>query len=280
MTTTIRTDYLKTLLDMYYPAHFFALFRAHELYNVEPYLKYLEDPILDLGCGDGVIGKLLFGRTLRWGIDLLPHAVEGARASGVYETVFEGDAHHIPLPDNSVGSIYSNCVLEHIPDMPGLIAEIARVLKPGGCFVATCLAPQYYELNPVYRLTNRPLLRPIYRYIRRAEDQLHNHVSIFSKAAYDTMFRDVGMALEKHAYYAPADVMNFTHWRDTPSKFSRRLRVSHSGWYIGYLNRRYPPEARDRFMDEWYPKLAPLCYQYNEPGEEGAAQILVARKSG
>ncbi len=53
-------NYLKILLEKYYPIHFFSLFRAHELYSVSPFLKYLQHPILDLGFGDGLIAQIIF----------------------------------------------------------------------------------------------------------------------------------------------------------------------------------------------------------------------------
>ena len=126
-----RRDYLRLLLEAYYPLHFFALFRAHELFSVEPFVGLLAPPILDLGCGDGLIANTLFGHPLDYGIDPSAHAVEVARQHRAYETVFCGDAHHVPLPDRSLGGVFSNCALEHIPDIPGLIHEVSRLLRPG-----------------------------------------------------------------------------------------------------------------------------------------------------
>ena len=109
---------------MYFPLHFFAVFRAHELHNVEPFIGLLEPPVLDLGCGDGLISNLLFGRPLEYGIDPSESAVESARRSRAYATTLSGDAHRIPLPDRSLGGIFSNCVLEHVPDLAALYREV------------------------------------------------------------------------------------------------------------------------------------------------------------
>ena len=48
-----------------------------------------------------------------------------------------GDARQIPLEDQSVGAIYSNSVLEHIPQVEKVFPEAFRILKNGGYFVFT-----------------------------------------------------------------------------------------------------------------------------------------------
>ena len=80
----IKKDYLKILLDKYYPMHFFATFRAHELYNLEPYVELLDGPILDLGCGDGFIANELFQKQLDFGIDISEAVIEEAKKNDFY----------------------------------------------------------------------------------------------------------------------------------------------------------------------------------------------------
>jgi SAM-dependent methyltransferase len=54
------------------------------------------------------------------------------------QLVLPGDFHHIVFPDASVDAVYSN-VMDHVFDLNRVIAEIVRVLKPGGLFVADLL---------------------------------------------------------------------------------------------------------------------------------------------
>lgn len=275
-------DFLKVLLQKYDPVTFFAFIRAHELYNVSAYTPMLEEPILDLGCGDGLIASLLFGRQLEWGVDVSQEAVDQAVKSGSYGRAWCADAHHLDLTDASVGGVYSNCVLEHIDDLPGLFSEIARVLKPGSVFLFTCMAPSYYELNPVFRALNRPGLRGLRRRMIEAENALHHHVSIFDRPTYEKMLSVAGFSVELHQFFSPPDVTNFYALRDTLSKyaFPPTFNLTHSGMYIRQLVRARGRNPGPEFLNEQYDRLKPLCYQ--RPPEvnhtDGAMQIFAARR--
>lgn len=93
--------------------------------------------VLDVGCGSGIdlAGYASAGANVT-GVDLTPRHVELARrhlaAMGLEGTVTEGDAEHLPFPDESFDRVSSNGVLHHTPDMPAALREIRRVLRPGG----------------------------------------------------------------------------------------------------------------------------------------------------
>ncbi|MDD2905829.1 MAG: class I SAM-dependent methyltransferase [Sulfurimonas sp.] len=237
-------DYLKILLEKYYPIHFFSLFRAHELYSVSPFLKYLQEPILDLGCGDGLIASILFNEKLEYGIDASEHAVNLASTNNVYNKVFLGNAHNIPVPNNCLGGIFSNCVFEHIPNIDKLAKEISRILKPNAYLVTTCLTPQYYELNPLFKLLNNPLTKKIREILITKENELHNHVSIYTTDEYKEIFAKYGLILEYQKYYSTKKSIYKTCLLDTLSKFRWSKTLSHRGLYIDYLYKKYPTNIK------------------------------------
>lgn len=91
--------------------------------------------ILDLGCGDG--------NNLRWMADL-PGALYGSdynmtrlsRASSVDKArLFLADVTDYPMGDDTFDIILFNHVLEHIPDDGKALAEVRRILKPGGVLI-------------------------------------------------------------------------------------------------------------------------------------------------
>jgi SAM-dependent methyltransferase len=102
--------------------------------------------VLDLGSGGGIDVLLSAGRVgptgKAYGLDMtdemLALARENQRRAGVENVEFlKGDIEAIPLPDNSVDVIISNCVINLSTDKSKVIAEAFRVLRPGGRFAVS-----------------------------------------------------------------------------------------------------------------------------------------------
>ena len=97
--------------------------------------------VVDLGSGGGLdvflAAKIVGPEGRAVGIDMTTAMIERARenaAKGGYSNVefYQSTIDQIPLADNSVDCILSNCVINLAPDKPAVFREIARVLKPGG----------------------------------------------------------------------------------------------------------------------------------------------------
>ncbi len=95
----------------------------------------LPGPTLDLGCGDGVFTAVTFDHPLDVGIDPWSGPVHLAGKEGAHRLVVQGNGDRLPFPDGHFASAISNSVLEHIPDLDPVLADMARVMQPGGLFL-------------------------------------------------------------------------------------------------------------------------------------------------
>lgn len=104
-----------------------------------PYDDYRGKKVLEVGCGMGAM-------TMNWAragaqmtaVDLTPTAVEQTRRRleifGLQAEVKQADGRKLPFEDGQFDYVYSWGVLHHSPDLERSIAELMRVVKPGGGF--------------------------------------------------------------------------------------------------------------------------------------------------
>jgi len=165
------------------------------------------ETVLDLGSGGG-IDVLLSARRVgpagkAYGLDMtdemLALANENKKKAGVENVEFlRGEIENIPLPDNSVDVIISNCVINLSADKPKVLREAFRVLKPGGRFA----------VSDVIRRTNdapEAILRNVELWVGCIAGALHEeeYKSLLAQAGFD------GIGIEPTRIYRLADARDF-----------------------------------------------------------------------
>jgi len=142
-------------LGGHFPAH---VEREHfERYkHAAPHVRGLN--VLDLASGSGYGSHHLAtaGALSVRGIDISPEAVEFARSNYSADNLrFDvGDAQNVQAVDEaSVDAVVSFETIEHLPDVSAYLAEVHRVLKPGGTFIVSTPDRHFSTLYPI---TGRP----------------------------------------------------------------------------------------------------------------------------
>jgi SAM-dependent methyltransferase len=98
------------------------------------------ETLCDVGCGSGPFAGFLRERGVRYvGLDV-PGGFYGDDATNVFAA-----ADAAPLADGAADAVLSSQVIEHLPDPDAAVAEVARVLKPGGLFFASF--PMLYPIH-------------------------------------------------------------------------------------------------------------------------------------
>lgn len=127
----------------------------------EPVMHQIIDALpagdaLDAACGTGRYAEYLAGRGHRViGVDSSPDMLERARARVPSGKFLLGDLHQLPLPDSSVDLVVSGLAVSHVPSLAPVMAEFARVLRPGGHLA---ISDAHHEI--VFRGSNPQALGP------------------------------------------------------------------------------------------------------------------------
>lgn len=180
------------------------LFRAIELRTIYENTKGVNfsHPSLDLGCGDGKIAELIFDEHFTYGVDNgEAKDVDEAIKNKIYKKVLLESAEKMSLPNNSVNFVFSNCVLEHIPDNEAVLSETNRILKEGGSFIFT--VPSHNFPNYLY-LTNKlaswglGFLSRFYKYRR---NKMLNQFHCYNVSDWERKLSKHGFRIVKYQYY-------------------------------------------------------------------------------
>jgi SAM-dependent methyltransferase len=128
---------------------------GNELIDIEqPIVREILDGLpvgvaLDAACGTGRHSAYLASLGHRViGVDTSPEMLAFAREKLPGVELHEADLHELPVEDNSVDVVVCALALTHVPDLPPVFAEFARVLRPGGHLVTSDSRGLIGDLSP------------------------------------------------------------------------------------------------------------------------------------
>ncbi len=146
--------------------------------------QHYEHPVLDLGCGDGIVTSFVLG-SVEIGLDPDEAALRKAASRAVYRELIARRAELAPVPDGAISTVISNSVIEHIPNIGSVLLAVRRMLRPGGRFIFTVPTAAF----------SRWLTFPMDSYARWRNAKLA-HLNLWSASVWQKQLQDAGLTLE------------------------------------------------------------------------------------
>jgi SAM-dependent methyltransferase len=169
--------------------------------------------ILDLGCGDGRVSSTIFSCAQASGNKEEPNTLIGidpdevdsgiARESGLYEKVHTCSANAIPEENGTFDFCFANSVIEHIPDIDEVLAEVARVLKANGRFIFTVPSTGFEGLMKTSSFWAEKFSGGNSEDYSKMIDARLAHYHYYDHSQAQTMLKDVGLDIVQEEHYFP-----------------------------------------------------------------------------
>ncbi len=227
----------------------------------------LAQPLLDVGCGDGHFAGLTYSPAPTVGIDANAGRLGEARRRHSHQYLAAANAQALPLDNASMASVVANCVLEHIPPLDNALAEIYRVLQPGGRFVFGVPSHLFADMllgSSVLRTVGLARLAKVYgAWFNRHSEHYHTD----SPEQWLGRLQQHGFKVEHWEYYMSAAglrAFDLAHYLGLPRLLSYKLT---GRWVLR------PIPVINRLYERW------LRPHYEAPAPEMGAYIFFhARK--
>lgn len=194
-------------------------------------------PGIVLDCGMGP-GRLLLELARRgWtvaGIDVSAEMVALARARLPEKTdqLLQGSVESLPFPAASFDAAVATGVLEYVEDVPRALAEVARVLRPGGLFVVG--APNTRAVRTLLRLrVVYPAVRVLKAHLRFGRPLPLARPGVLSRPRLEFLLRDAGLEVEHVQYIVVTTIPLRAHFPSVSARVAGYLGGSELGSFFG-----------------------------------------------
>jgi len=253
-----------------------SLFRSFEISAISNYLSdhNLNEPILDIGCAEGNIGKLFFSNKNSIGIDFDLAFLRQAYSKHIYKHLILADARSMPFKDGFFLSLFSNSVIEHIKDLKLVLNEANRVIDKNGQFLFTVPNNNFTNYLFFSNFLNLFGLKSLAnKYVLERNSRL-NHFHLYSKEEWTKILEENNFEIITMKEYGPKAMLLF--W-DLIASFQFILRFLF-GFLLRVLIIRYLIRAISFMLKIIFGIiLLPFFVVFNK-SSSGCATLIMARK--
>ncbi len=170
-----------------------------EIFSYQEFIR----PVLDMGCGDGLFAKILFNEKICTGIDPNNKELLSANQLDMYNELIKCSGEAIPKPDSHYRTIFSNSVLEHIPNINAVLQEIHRLLASEGRFYLTVPLNTFDKFTILNQLLAAIGSKHLAKKYRQFYNSFWKHYHCYSLREWEELVSDIGFKVEVSQKYDP-----------------------------------------------------------------------------
>lgn len=255
-------NWLTVIADKFdHPA--IVLWRAVELKYIDKVLneRKLGGPVLDLGCAEGKIGSLIFKDRFVIGLDNCWDLLSENREKGIYKALILADGCSMPYKSAAFASVFSNCVIEHIPDIDCLLNEAARVLKDNGTLIFTVPSHKFGDFLFFTAVFENLRLKGLANWYKKKRNKLLNHFHCYSHNQWQDILEKHGFGLQEYKYYMTKEATSYWDF------LAAAVLAVKKTWPLSYLSPK---------INKWF--ISRLKAYYDMDSSIGSGLLLVAQK--
>ncbi len=201
-------------------------------YRLHECREFVGRPVLDVGCGNGyVLSQYAREGAHAFGIDLTVRGIGLSRQRfalcGLQGSFTVGSAEDLPWPDGTFDCVTSMGVLHHTPNTPRSVAEVHRVLKPGGRLIVMF----YHRNSAVYqrlRLRSRLSRTPLSQLVNEVDGVGNPKGDVYSR---EELRRLLGAFENVEISAGFLHGLPLGRWRFPPKVLLRPF-ASRFGWFL------------------------------------------------
>jgi|GEM_PF-1001746 len=167
----------------------------------------LEEPVLDLCCGDGIFTKCCFRKIIDVGVDIDLYFISEAQKRDVYRSILLADAACLPFKNDIFSTILSICALEHIEELPRVLLEINRILKMNQKLIFTVPSVMFGDMLFASTLLRFFGLSKLAEKYAQSKNRRSKHINIMPISDWEKMLDKFGFDIQSYFYVAPHSVV-------------------------------------------------------------------------
>jgi ubiquinone/menaquinone biosynthesis C-methylase UbiE len=200
--------------------------------------QQFQRPILDIGCGDGLFAFILFKDDIDIGVDPNGNELRRAKQLGKYKELIQCPGNNIPKKTESVNTIISNSVLEHIPKFKVVLKEANRLLTPNGRLYITVPTDRFDNYSILYQILSLLKLRNFAERYRQFFNAFWKHYNFFNKEDWENIFQNCGFVVVQSREYNPKAICLINNFLSPFAALSYIIKKLFNRWILSTMFRK------------------------------------------